>query len=194
MDEELKNREGEEAAEETDAKAEEETAETAEEKAENEENQAEDAVEDTVEDSESQKVAELTDRLQRLMAEFDNYRKRTEKEKATQYDLGVISFAEKILPVVDDFERGLASVPEEKREEPVYTGMDMIYKRLQKALAEKGIEPMNAEGKEFDPNLHNAVLQVENDELPENTVVTELQKGYTYKGMVVRHAMVSVNK
>ena len=145
-------------------------------------------------DPKEEKIAELTDRLQRLMAEFDNFRKRTEKEKASMYDMGASAAIEKILPVVDNFERGLSSVPEDQREGAVYTGMDMIYKQLVKTLTDLGVEPMNAKGSEFDPNLHNAVMQVENEELPENTVAEELMKGYTYKGNVLRHAMVSVVK
>lgn len=138
------------------------------------------------------KVDELTDRLKRLMAEFDNFRKRTEKEKAAQFDRGAESTLLKILPVVDNFERGLQSVPEDERDNAVYDGMDKIYKQLMKALSDMGVEPINAEGKPFDPAFHNAVLQVENDELPENTVAAELQKGYLYKGGVLRHSMVSV--
>ena len=145
-------------------------------------------------DPKDEKIAELTDRLQRLMAEFDNYRKRTEKEKASMYDMGASTAIEKSLPVVDNFERGLASVPEDQRESAVYTGMDMIYKQLVKTLTDMGVEPMNAKGSEFNPNLHNAVMQAESDELPENTVAEELMKGYTYKGNVLRHAMVSVVK
>ena len=162
------------------------------------------AVEGTVEEPEEQqekedkkdpkdeKIQELTDRLQRLMAEFDNYRKRTEKEKLAQYDLGVSGTVAKLLPMVDSFDRGLASVKDSDPESPVVAGMDLIYKQLQKAMEEIGVEPMNAEGKPFDPNFHNAVLQVENDELESGTVAAELMKGYMYKGKVVRPATVSV--
>ena len=143
-------------------------------------------------DAKDEKIEDLTDKLTRLMAEFDNYRKRTEKEKAAAYDNGSMKVIEKVLPVVDNFERGLTSIPEEKREDPVYQGMDMIYKQMVKALTELGVEPIDAAGKEFDPNLHNAVMQVESDELESNTVAQELQKGYLYKGSVVRHSMVSV--
>lgn len=146
------------------------------------------------EPTESEKVAELTDRLQRLMAEFDNYRKRTEKEKEARYDMGIMKAVEKLLPVVDSFERGIAQAPEGERENPVFTGMELIYNQLSKMLTDLGVQPIAPEGKEFDPNLHNAVMQVENEDFPENTVVAELQKGYTYKGNVVRHSMVSVNK
>ena len=145
-------------------------------------------------DSREQRIEELTDRLQRLMAEFDNYRKRTEKEKAAMYDMGASATIEKLLPVLDNFERGLASVPEEQKTSSVYVGMDMIYKQMIKVLTDMGVEPIDAAGKEFDPNLHNAVMQTESEELPENTVAQELQKGYTYKGTVIRHSMVSVVK
>lgn len=143
-------------------------------------------------DPKDEKIQELTDRLQRLMAEFDNYRKRTEKEKLAQYDLGVSGTVAKLLPMVDSFDRGLASVKDSDPESPVVAGMDLIYKQLQKAMEEIGVEPMNAEGKPFDPNFHNAVLQVENDELESGTVAAELMKGYMYKGKVVRPATVSV--
>lgn len=143
-------------------------------------------------DERDEKIDALTDQYKRLMAEFDNYRKRTEKEKAAMYDMGVSKTIEKLLPVVDNFERGLASVPEGDRETPTYTGMDMIYKQTVKMLTDMGVEPIDAVGKEFDPNLHNAVMQVENDELESGTVAQELQKGYTYKGTVIRFSMVSV--
>ena len=143
-------------------------------------------------DPKDEKIAELTERLQRLMAEFDNYRKRTEKEKLAQYDLGVSGTVAKLLPMVDSFDRGLASVKDSDPESPVVAGMDLIYKQLQKALSEIGVEPMNAEGKEFDPNFHNAVLQVENEDLESGTVAAELIKGYLYKGRVIRPATVSV--
>ena len=143
-------------------------------------------------DPKDEKIAELTERLQRLMAEFDNYRKRTEKEKLAQYDLGVSGTVAKLLPMVDSFDRGLASVKDSDPESPVVAGMDLIYKQLQKALSEIVVEPMNAEGKEFDPNFHNAVLQVENEDLESGTVAAELIKGYLYKGRVIRPATVSV--
>ena len=143
-------------------------------------------------DERDEKIEALTDQLKRLMAEFDNYRKRTEKEKAQSFEMGSSSVIEKILPVVDNFERGLHSVPEAERESATYTGMDLIYKQLMKMLTDAGVEPINAEGKEFDPNLHNAVMQVENEDLTPGTVAAELQKGYLYKGSVIRHSMVSV--
>ncbi len=143
-------------------------------------------------DERDEKIEALTDRYTRLMAEFDNFRKRTDKEKAQMFDMGASSTVEKILPVIDSFERGLQSVPEEKRDDSVYTGMKLIYDQFMKALTDLGVEPMNAEGEVFDPNLHNAVMQVENDELTPGTVAAELQKGYLFKGTVIRHAMVSV--
>ena len=145
-------------------------------------------------DPRDEKIEELTDRLKRLMAEFENFRKRTEKEKSGMYDLGSSSVLLKLLPVVDNFERGLTSIPEAERENAVYTGMDMIYKQLYKTLQDLGVEAMEAEGKPFDPNLHNAVMQAADENYPDNAVVMELQKGYTFKGNVLRHAMVSVNQ
>lgn len=150
--------------------------------------------EDAVEPSESEKVKELQDRYQRLLAEFDNFRKRTEKEKSSMYENGLSKGLEKILPVLDNFERGLAAIPEENRDDPNYVGMDQIYKQLVKSLEELGVKPMDAQGKEFDPNFHNAVMQVESEDYPENTVVAELQKGYLLHDHVLRHAMVSVSK
>ncbi len=137
-------------------------------------------------------VADLTDRLKRSMAEFDNYRKRTEKEKAAMFDMGAKAMIEKILPVVDNFERGLAQVPEEQRSDAFVDGMDKVYKQMVKNLTEAGLEPIDAVGKNFDPNLHNAVMHVEDENLGENVVANEFQKGYTYKGSVVRHSMVQV--
>ena len=159
-------------------------------------------VEDAQETDEKQVEAaaeELDERLEaaldqykRLFAEFDNYRKRTEVEKSDMYASGVRKTVEKILPVLDNFERGLAAVPESDRANAAYTGMDMIYKQLVKVLADLGIEPIDAEGKEFDPNFYNALLQVESDELPSGTVAEVVQKGYTYKGKVIRFASVTV--
>lgn len=145
-------------------------------------------------DEKDEVIEELKERYTRLMAEFDNFRKRTDKEKESMFSDGIISAIEKILPVIDNFERGLNSIPENDRENPIYTGMEQIYKQLEKTLTEIGIEPMNCEGKEFNPSLHNAVLQAEDENLPENTVYKELQKGYLFHGKVVRHAMVSVVK
>lgn len=139
-----------------------------------------------------EKIAELTDRLQRQMAEFDNFRKRTEKEKAQMFEVGVKSVIEKILPVVDNFERGLASVPEDRKEDPIAQGMDKIYKQLMTELENLEVKPIDAVGKEFNPDFHNAVMQVESDEYESGVIAQELQKGYTYRDSVVRHSMVAV--
>lgn len=136
-----------------------------------------------------QQVEDLTDRLKRSMAEFDNYRKRTEKEKSSMYIIGAREIIEKILPVVDNFERGLAQAPEG---DAFAEGMQMIYKQLMTTLAGLGVEPIEAVGKEFNPDFHNAVMHVDDEEAGDNMVVEELQKGYTYKGFVVRHSMVKV--
>ncbi|WP_077611971.1 nucleotide exchange factor GrpE [Clostridium sp. Marseille-P2415] len=143
-------------------------------------------------DPRDEKIEELTDRLQRTMAEFDNYRKRTEKEKSAMFEIGARDIIERILPVVDNFERGLAAVPEEEKGTPFADGMDKIYKQLMKTLEEAGIKPIEAVGKPFDPNFHNAVMHIEDESLGENTVSQELQKGYTYRDTVVRHSMVQV--
>ena len=135
------------------------------------------------------KVEELTDRLKRTMAEFDNFRKRTEKEKSSMYVIGAKDIIEKILPVVDNFERGLAQAPED---DPFAEGMQKIYKQFTTTMEGMGVEPIEAVGKEFNPDFHNAVMHVEDESVGENIVVEELQKGYTYKGFVVRHSMVKV--
>ena len=137
------------------------------------------------------KNAELEDRVKRQMAEFENFRKRTEKEKSTMFDMGARSVIEKLLPVVDNFERGLASITEEQRG-PVYDGMNMIYKQLMDELDKMDVKPIEALGQPFDPNLHNAVMQVESEEFESGVVAQELQKGYTHHGSVVRHSMVKV--
>ena len=134
-------------------------------------------------------IDELTDKLKRNMAEFDNFRKRTDKEKANNYIVGARDVVEKILPVVDSFERGLAAAPED---DSFAEGMKLVYKQLVTALEDLGVEPIEAVGKEFDPNLHNAVMHVEDEEAGENVIVEEFQKGYTYKDTVVRHSMVKV--
>lgn len=138
------------------------------------------------------KVDELEDRVKRQMAEFENFRKRTDKEKQAMFDTGAKSVIEKILPVVDNFERGLATVPEESKEDPFVDGMNRIYKQLMTELENIGVKPIEAVGQEFDPNLHNAVMQVESDEYESGVIAQELQKGYTYHDMVVRHSMVGV--
>ena len=126
------------------------------------------------------KVEELNDRLLRNLAEFDNFRKRNEKEKAQMFEVGAKTIVEKILPTIDNFERGLASVPEDKKDDPFVQGMDKVYRQLMSSLEEAGVKPIEAVGKEFDPNLHNAVMHEENEEFGENTVSEELQKGYMY--------------
>jgi len=137
-------------------------------------------------------IEELNDKLRRSMAEFDNYRKRTEKEKAAMYEVGAKSVIEKILPVVDNFERGLAAVPEDLKGTPFEDGMEKIYKQLMKTLEDMDVHPIEAVGKEFNPDFHNAVMHVEDENLGENIVAAEFQKGYTYRGSVVRHSMVQV--
>ena len=139
-----------------------------------------------------EKIEELEDRVKRQMAEFDNFRKRTEKEKSHMYEVGARDVIEKILPVVDNFERGLASVPEDQKENPVIVGMDKIYSQLMTTLTDLGVEPIAAVGEEFDPNYHNAVMHVEDEELGENVVAEEFLKGYMYKDTVIRHSMVKV--
>ena len=136
-----------------------------------------------------QQVEDLTDRLKRNMAEFDNFRKRTEKEKSSMYIIGAKDIIEKILPVVDNFERGLAQATEG---DPFAEGMEKIYKQLTTTLESLGVEPIEAVDKEFNPDLHNAVMHVEDESVGDNIIVEELQKGYTYKGFVVRHSMVKV--
>ena len=143
-------------------------------------------------DKKDEKIEELTDRLTRQMAEFDNFRKRTEKEKSQMYEIGAKDIIEKILPVVDNFERGLAAVPEEEQSNPFAEGMEKIYKQLMTTLEEVGVKPIEAVGNEFNPDFHNAVIHVEDEELGENIVAEEFQKGYTYRDSVVRHSMVKV--
>lgn len=143
-------------------------------------------------DKKDEKIEELTDRVRRQMAEFDNFRKRTEKEKTQMFETGAKSIVEKILPVVDNFERGLAAVTEEEKGTPFVEGMEKIYKQMMTVLEEAGVKPIEAVGQEFDPNLHNAVMHVEDEEFGENIITEEFQKGYTYRDSVVRHSMVKV--
>ncbi len=137
-------------------------------------------------------IEELTDRLKRTMAEFDNFRKRTDKEKSAMYEVGARSVIEKILPVVDNFERGLSTIPEEAKGTPFADGVEKIYKQLMKTLDDLGVKPIEAVGQQFDPNFHNAVMHVDDENLGENVVAAELQKGYMYRDSVVRHSMVQV--
>lgn len=139
-----------------------------------------------------ERIDHLTDQLQRQMAEFDNFRKRTEKEKSSMFDMGARSVIEKILPIVDNFERGLATVPEEEKDDAFISGMDKVYKQLQTELDALGVKPIEAVGQKFDPDRHNAVMHVDDENAGENEVVEEFQKGYTYKDAVVRYSMVKV--
>lgn len=143
-------------------------------------------------DKKDEQIEELTDRVKRTMAEFDNYRKRTEKEKAAMYEIGVKSVFEKLLSVVDNFERGLATLEEEQKQEPFAAGMDKTYQLLLKLMEEMEVKPIEAVGAEFDPNLHNAVMHVDDEEAGDNVIVEEFQKGYTYRDSVIRPSMVKV--
>lgn len=143
-------------------------------------------------DKKDEKIEELTDMVKRQMAEFDNFRKRTEKEKASMYEIGAREVIEKILPVVDNFERGLAAVPEEEKESPFVDGMNKIYRQLLSSFEGMGVKAIESVGQEFNPDYHNAVMHVEDEEAGENVVVEEFQKGYTYKDTVIRHSMVKV--
>jgi len=143
-------------------------------------------------DKKDVRIEELTDRLQRQMAEFDNFRKRTEKEKSTMYEIGSKSVIEKILPVIDNFERGLAAVSDDQKEDAFVEGMEKIYRQFLDTLGEIGVKPIEAVGQEFDPNFHNAVMHIEDEDAEDNTVVEEFQKGYMYRDNVVRHSMVKV--
>ena len=143
-------------------------------------------------DKKDEKIEELTDQVKRQMAEFDNFRKRTEKEKNQMFETGAKSVIEKILPVIGNFERGLAAVPEDEKESAFVEGMDKVYRQMIKELDAIGVKPIEAVGKEFDPEYHNAVMQVESEEYDSGIVAQELQKGYIYHDSVVRHSMVAV--
>lgn len=143
-------------------------------------------------DKKDEKIEELNDRLMRQMAEFENFRKRSEKEKSQMFEIGAKDVVEKILPVVDNFERGLATVSEEDKENAFVQGMEQIYRQFIAALESAGVKAIEAEGKEFDPNFHNAVMHEEDDSMGENMIAQELQKGYMYRDSVVRHSMVKV--
>lgn len=142
-------------------------------------------------DPRDEKIADLEDRVKRQMAEFENFRKRTDKEKSQMYDMGAKNVIEKILPVIDNFERGLESVPEGS-DKAFVDGMQMIYKQLSGELEKLGVKPIEAVGQPFDPNFHNAVMQTESEEYESGTVAQELQKGYMYHDTLVRPSMVSV--
>lgn len=143
-------------------------------------------------DKKDELIEELTDKYKRTFAEFDNFRKRSEKEKSAMYGVGAMDVIGKILPVVDNFERGLNTLSDEEREAPFADGMDKIYKQLLKSLEDLGVSEIEALGKKFDPNLHNAVMHIDDEELGDNVVAEVLQKGYMYKDSVVRHSMVKV--
>lgn len=186
---------GEEAVNEDFEAAKEETAETAgESEAEGESIGKKEAKKKKKEkkDKKDEQIEDLTDRLKRSMAEFDNYRKRVEKEKSHMYEIGAKDVIEKILPVLDNFERGFDSLSEEEREAPFAAGMDKIFQQLEKTLEELGVKPIEALNQEFDPNFHNAVMHVDDETVGENVIVEEFQKGYCYKETVVRHSMVKV--
>lgn len=143
-------------------------------------------------DKKDTQIEELTDRVQRQMAEFDNFRKRSEKEKSAMYEMGAKSVIEKILPTIDNFERGFASVTPEQMEDPFVAGMEKVYRQMMTTLEGIGVKQIEAVGKAFDPNFHNAVMHVEKEEAGENIIVEEFQKGYLYRDSVVRHSMVKV--
>ena len=195
-------KQAEEVSEAEETEAETEAAESGEQAEETEESEAEDGQEAPADekkgffkkkkDNKDEQIEELNDKLKRQMAEFDNFRKRTEKEKTQMYDMGAKSIIEKILPVIDNFERGLAAVPEEQREDAFVVGMDKVYRQMLTELDASGVKPIEAVGQEFDPNFHNAVMQVESEEYDSGVVAQELQKGYMYKDSVVRHSMVAV--
>ena len=143
-------------------------------------------------DPKDEKIDELNDKLRRSMAEFDNYRKRTDKEKSAMYEIGAKDVIEKILPIVDNFERGLNTIPEDAKGTAFAEGMEKIYKQFVKTLDDLGVKPIEAVGKPFDPNFHNAVMHVEDEEAGESEIVEEFQKGYMYHDTVLRHSMVKV--
>ena len=195
-------KQAEEVSEAEETETETEAAESGEQAEETEESEAEDGQEAPADekkgffkkkkDKKDEQIEELNDKLKRQMAEFDNFRKRTEKEKTQMYDMGAKSIIEKILPVIDNFERGLAAVPEEQREDAFVVGMDKVYRQMLTELDARGVKSIEAVGQEFDPNFHNAVMQVESEEYDSGVVAQELQKGYMYKDSVVRHSMVAV--
>ena len=189
----------EEAVEET---VEETTEEAAQEEAETEAEDADDSEETTEKkklfgrkakkDPRDEKIEELTDRVTRQMAEFDNFRKRTEKEKSAMFEIGAKSVIEKLLPIVDNFERGFLTVAEEDKEDSFVKGMEMVYKQILTTFETIGVKPIEAVGQEFNPDLHNAVMHVDDETVGENIIVEEFQKGYTYHDAVVRYSMVKV--
>ncbi len=191
-----------EVVEEADSEAEQETAETSADAAGKEDEITDSKADkkaarkkfkaDKKQDALKEKIDELEDRVKRQMAEFENFRKRTEREKTAMFETGAKSVIEKILPVVDNFERGLAAVPEAEKGGAFEEGMEMIYKQLMGELEKMDVKPIPAVGEEFNPEFHNAVMQVESDEYESGIIAQELQKGYTYRDSVVRHSMVGV--
>lgn len=191
-----KNTAGDASAAET-AKAEEdgtksENAETGQELEQVEEDAKADKIDSKKKNPKDALIEELQDKVKRQMAEFDNYRKRTEKEKSAMFEMGASDIIKRLLPIVDNFERGFKSVTEEELETPFAKGMDMVYKQTLKMLEEADVKPIEAVGLEFDPELHNAVMHVEDEEAGENIIVEEFEKGYTYRETVIRHSMVKV--
>ena len=184
----------EEAVEETAEEVTEETEETVEEAAEEEsaEKKGFFGKKKDKKDKKDLRIEELEDKVKRQLAEFENFRNRTEKEKSRMYEFGARDVIEKMLPVVDNFERGLAAIPEAEKGGPVASGMEMIYKQIMTTLEGLGVTPIDALNKPFDPNFHNAVMHVEDEEIEESTVVEEFQKGYIYKEHVIRYSMVKV--
>ncbi len=150
------------------------------------------AADNNPKDSKDAKIADLEDRLKRQIAEFDNFRKRTEKEKSAMFDMGARHIIEAILPTIDNFERGLKTVPEDKEAKAFYDGMEMVYKQMLKVLSDVGVTAIDCLDKEFDLNLHNAVMHVEDEAYGNNIIIEEFQKGYKYKDTVIRHSMVKV--
>ncbi|WP_417092101.1 nucleotide exchange factor GrpE [Marvinbryantia sp.] len=143
-------------------------------------------------DKKDTQIEELQDRVKRQMAEFENFRKRSEKEKSKMFEMGAKSVIEQLLPIVDNFERGLAAVPEEAKTDAFVDGMNKVYRQMTEMLDKLGVKPIEAVGCEFNPDFHNAVMHVEEEETAENTITEEFLKGYTYKDQVVRHSMVKV--
>ncbi len=201
MDEELENEENTENAETVETETEEASEDSTAEAEDSEDDASDEEAEEKKDglfkkkkkkDKKDEEIENLTDRLKRQMAEFENFRKRTDKEKSQMFDMGAKTIVEKILPVIDNFERGLASVPEDNQDDPFVSGMQMVYKQLMTELEAAGVKAIECAGEEFNPDFHNAVMQVESEELESGTIAQELQKGYMYKDSVVRHSMVSV--
>ncbi|MFR2077298.1 MAG: nucleotide exchange factor GrpE [Lachnospira sp.] len=156
------------------------------------ESQSADGIDTKKKDAKDALIEELQDKVKRQMAEFDNFRKRTEKEKSSMFEMGASDMIKKLLPIIDNFERGFNSISEEERETPFAKGMDMVYKQTMKMLEDSDVKPIEALGMEFNPELHNAVMHVEDDSVGEGIIVEEFEKGYTYRETVIRHSMVKV--